>query len=94
MEVKNMTIKNISKKIIHIGTTPLMPDETLPVKDANVTGALKAMAAMGQIQMIEDPKPAKPAKPPKPENASAAAPAPAEPAAPANETAPAGEDQK
>lgn len=49
-EVITMTITNTSKKIINIGTSVLMPDESMKVNDA-VAGipAIKAMLDHGQL---------------------------------------------
>ena len=49
-----MKLKNISKKVIHIGTTVLMPDNELPVT-AKVAGlpSIKALAKAGCL-VIDD----------------------------------------
>lgn len=51
-----MIIKNISSKIINIGTEILMPDKQLPVAD-DVAGlpAIKAFVEKGYVVLIEEP---------------------------------------
>lgn len=45
-----VTIKNTSKKIINIGTTPLLPDETMEVTP-EIIGAPAIMAMVGRKQL-------------------------------------------
>ena len=46
------TIKNTSSKIIHVGTTILMPDMTMKVKDATAkTPAIKALANRKMLEV-------------------------------------------
>lgn len=46
------TVKNTSNKIINIGTTPLMPDDSMEVSaDIAESPAIKAMAALGQLSI-------------------------------------------
>lgn len=53
------TIKNTSKKIINIGTTPLMPDDSMEVSAAIAESpAIKAMAGLGQLT-VSATKPAR-----------------------------------
>lgn len=50
-----MIIKNIKSKIIGVGKTVLMPDETLPVsKEVAESAAVKAYVRLGFVQLIED----------------------------------------
>ena len=50
-----MTIKNISQKVINIGTTILMPDKTMEASKA-ITEApsIKAMVERGQLAIIDE----------------------------------------
>ena len=51
-----MIIKNISSKIINIGTEILMPDKQLPVaEDVAELPAIKAFAEKGYVVLIEEP---------------------------------------
>lgn len=51
-----MIVKNNTQKVINIGTTPLMPDETMEVSQAVASApSIKAMAEKGQLSLI-DPK--------------------------------------
>ena len=88
-----MTIKNISTKIINIGTTVLLPDNTMPGNKALCEApAIKAMVKRGQLSIIEEPKApkGKPVDPnekkPKAGEEKPKADTPAAPAAPATET--------
>lgn len=52
-----MTIMNISQKIINIGASILMPDESMTVSKATAdTPAIKAMSARGQLVIKGDSK--------------------------------------
>lgn len=50
-----MIIKNIKSKIIGIGKTVLMPDESLPIsKEIAESAAVKAYVRLGFVQLIEE----------------------------------------
>jgi len=52
-----MTIKNIGSKIISVGTTALLPDDTMPANEALCnTPAIKAFVRKNLLSIIEDPK--------------------------------------
>ena len=52
-----MTIKNIGTKIVHIGTTMLMPEDTMPADKAVCEApVIKAMVKRGLLSISEDAK--------------------------------------
>lgn len=52
-----MTIKNIGTKIVHIGTTMLMPEGTMPAGKAVCEApVIKAMVKHGLLSISEDAK--------------------------------------
>ena len=52
-----MIIKNIGTKIVHIGTTVLMPDTTTTATKAVCEApAIKAMVKKGLLSITEEPK--------------------------------------
>lgn len=55
-----MTIKNTGSKIVSIGTTVLMPDQSMTVSKAVAeTPAIKALVKKEFLAVIDDEKPAK-----------------------------------
>jgi hypothetical protein len=52
-----MKIKNISKKLIHIGKTPLMPgDETTVADSVAQTPAIQVLTKQGMLELIAEKK--------------------------------------
>ena len=52
-----MIIKNIGTKIVHIGTTMLMPEDTMPAGKAVCEApVIKAMVKRGLLSISEDAK--------------------------------------
>lgn len=52
-----MIIKNTGTKIVHIGTTMLMPEETMTADKAVCEApAIKALAKKGLLSISEEPK--------------------------------------
>lgn len=50
-----MIIKNISSRIINIGTTVLMPDHTMPASEAVCeTPAIKAFVKKGWLELVKE----------------------------------------
>lgn len=76
-----MKLKNISKKIVHVGMNALLPDDSIPTTPAVVhLSAIQCLIAKNVLQVVEDPKPVEEPKAP---DAPAAPDAPKAPEAPA-----------
>lgn len=53
-----MTLVNISNKIINVGTTPVLPSESLPITKAIAEyPAIKAFVEQSLIKIVDDGKP-------------------------------------